>query len=94
VFLFLRYGRWIWNDIREDIMTRKEKAMEKFLEGYNCSQSILLAFEDMITIDIDTALKIASPYGGGMGRLREVCGSVSGMFMVLGYLIVMQLAKV
>ena len=68
------------------IMTRKEKAMQNFLEGYNCSQSILLAFEDLITIDIDTALKIASPYGGGMGRLREVCGSVSGMFMVLGFL--------
>ena len=68
------------------IMTRKEKALQNFLEGYNCSQSILLAFEDLITIDIDTALKIASPYGGGMGRLREVCGSVSGMFMVLGYI--------
>ena len=67
-------------------MTRKERAMQNFLEGYNCTQSIILAFEDLITIDIDTALKIASPYGGGMGRLREVCGSVSGMFMVLGYI--------
>lgn len=67
-------------------MTRKEKAMQSFLEGYNCSQSIILAFEDLITIDVETALKIASPYGGGMGRLREVCGSVSGMFMVLGYM--------
>ena len=67
-------------------LTRKEKAMQNFLEGYNCSQSIILAFEDLITIDLDTALKIASPFGGGMGRLREVCGSVSGMFMVLGYM--------
>jgi C_GCAxxG_C_C family probable redox protein len=67
-------------------MTRKEKAMQSFLDGYNCSQSILLAFEDLITIDMKTALQIASPYGGGMGRLREVCGSVSGMFMVLGYM--------
>lgn len=67
-------------------MTRKEKAMQNFLDGYNCSQSIILAFEDIITIDMDTALKIASPFGGGMGRLREVCGSVSGMFMVLGYI--------
>lgn len=47
---------------------------------------MILAFEDLITIDRDTALKIASPFGGGMGRLREVCGSVSGMFMVLGYM--------
>lgn len=67
-------------------MTRKEKAMQSFLNGYNCSQCMILAFEDLITIDIPTALKIASPFGGGMGRLREVCGSVSGMFMVLGYI--------
>jgi len=66
-------------------MTRKEKAMQSFLEGYNCAQCMMLAFEDMLTIDLDTALKIASPFGGGMGRLREVCGSVSGMFMVLGF---------
>lgn len=67
-------------------MTRKEKAMQSFLDGYNCSQCLILAFEDVITIDKETALKIASPFGGGMGRLREVCGSVSGMFMVLGYI--------
>ena len=67
-------------------MTRKEKAMESFLDGYNCCQCMMLAFEDLLTIDLDTALKIASPFGGGMGRLREVCGSVSGMFMVLGYI--------
>lgn len=67
-------------------MTRKEKAMQSFLDGYNCSQCMMLAFEDLLTIDINTALKIASPFGGGMGRLREVCGSVSGMFMVLGFL--------
>ena len=66
-------------------MTRKEKAMQSFLDGYNCAQCMVLAFEDMLTIDLDTALKIASPFGGGMGRLREVCGSVSGMFMVLGF---------
>ncbi len=67
-------------------MTRKEKAMQSFKEGYNCSQCLILAFEDMLSIDIDTALSISSPFGGGMGRLREVCGSVSGMFMVFGFL--------
>lgn len=66
--------------------TRREKAMQSFLDGYNCAQCMVLAFEDMLTIDLDTALRIASPFGGGMGRLREVCGSVSGMFMVLGYI--------
>lgn len=68
-------------------MTRKEKAMQCFLDGYNCSQCMILAFEDILDTDIKLALKIASPFGGGMGRLREVCGSVSGMFMVLGYLL-------
>lgn len=67
-------------------MTRKEKAMQSFLDGYNCSQCMILAFEDLINIDVQQALKIASPFGGGMGRLREVCGSVSGMFMILGYI--------
>lgn len=68
-------------------MTRKEKAMQCFLDGYNCSQCMILAFEDILDTDIKLALKIASPFGGGMGRLREVCGSVSGMFMVLGYIL-------
>ena len=68
-------------------MTRKEKAMQYFLDGYNCSQCMILAFEDILDTDIKLALKIASPFGGGMGRLREVCGSVSGMFMFLGYLL-------
>ena len=67
-------------------MTRKELAMQRFLDGYNCAQCMILAFEDLIDIDVNQALKIASPFGGGMGRLREVCGSVSGMFIVLGYL--------
>ena len=65
-------------------MTRKEKAMQSFLDGYNCAQCLVLAFEDLLTIDTKTALKMASPFGGGMGRLREVCGSVSGMFLVFG----------
>lgn len=67
-------------------MTRREKAMQYFFDGYNCSQCIILTFEDVIDMDVQMALKIASPFGGGMGRLREVCGSVSGMFMVLGYI--------
>ena len=67
-------------------MTRKELAMQRFLDGYNCAQCMILAFEDLIDIDVNLALKIASPFGGGMGRLREVCGRVSGMFMVLGFI--------
>ena len=67
-------------------MTRKEKAMENFKKGYNCSQSIVLAFADMLPMDEKTLLKMACSFGGGMGRLREVCGSVSGMFIIAGLL--------
>ena len=63
-----------------------ELAKSKFLEGYNCSQSILIAFSDFTELDSDFAAKLSSPFGGGMGRLREVCGAVSSMFIVLGLL--------
>jgi C_GCAxxG_C_C family probable redox protein len=61
-----------------------QRAMELFKQGYNCSQAVLAAFCDEIGMDFETALKISSSFGGGMGRLREVCGAVSGMFMVAG----------
>ena len=67
-------------------MTRREKAMANFKKGYNCSQSIILAYQDMIPIDKSILSKMASSFGGGMGRLREVCGSVSGMFLIAGIL--------
>ena len=67
-------------------MTRREAAMANFMKGYNCSQSIVLAFADMLDMDEATLSKLSSSFGGGMGRLREVCGSVSGMFMVAGLL--------
>ena len=62
------------------------KAMALFREGYNCSQSVVLAFADKYDIDESMALRLSSSFGGGMGRLREVCGAVSGMFMVAGLL--------
>ncbi len=60
--------------------------MENFKKGYNCSQSIVLTFADILPLDSDTLSRMASSFGGGMGRLREVCGAVSGMFMVAGLL--------
>lgn len=63
-----------------------KKAMKLFKEGFNCSQSVFLAFEDLYDIDRKTALMLSSSFGGGMGRLREVCGAVTGMFMVAGLL--------
>lgn len=65
-------------------MTKGELARQYFLEGYNCSQAVLLAFCEDFGIEKKTALMLASPFGGGMGRMREVCGTVSAMFMVLG----------
>lgn len=59
-------------------------AEELFLQGYNCSQSVMAAFSDELGMDRETALRLSSSFGGGMGRLREVCGTVSGMFMVAG----------
>lgn len=65
-------------------MTREQKAREYFLEGYNCAQAVVLAFADLTSLDEETLARLASPFGGGMGRMREVCGAVSGMFTVKG----------
>ena len=62
------------------------KAKQLFEEGYNCAQAVFCAFNDLMNIDFETALRISSSFGGGLGRLREVCGAVSGAAMVLGYL--------
>lgn len=67
-------------------MSRKDTAKEYFSNGYNCSQSVVLAFSDMLDTDKKTLAKISSSFGGGMGRLREVCGAVTGMFIVIGHL--------
>ena len=64
--------------------SNRERAIELFEQGYNCSQAVFAAFCEEVGIDFETALKISSSFGGGMGRLREVCGAVSGMFMVAG----------
>lgn len=63
---------------------KSEKAKELFKSGYNCSQSVLGVFCEELGMDFETAMKIAAPFGGGMGRMREVCGTVSGMFMAAG----------
>lgn len=67
--------------LKEDIISKAENLFD---EGYACSQSVLLAFADRFELDERTAKLIASTFGGGMGRLRETCGAVTGGFMVLG----------
>jgi C_GCAxxG_C_C family probable redox protein len=61
-----------------------DKALSLFDEGYACSQAVLLAFADQFELDKTTAKLISSTFGGGMGRLRQKCGAVTGGFMVLG----------
>lgn len=65
---------------------RGEKAKALFLQGYNCTQSVVLAFGDLTGLDEKTAAMLSSSFGGGMGRLREVCGALSGAFLVAGCL--------
>ncbi|MBQ3264905.1 MAG: C_GCAxxG_C_C family protein [Ruminococcus sp.] len=59
-------------------------AEQNFYRGYNCAQSVLIAFYDVTGLEEETAAKLASSFGGGLGRMREVCGAVSGAAMVLG----------
>ena len=67
-------------------MNRAEQAAKLFLEGYNCAQAVAVAYSDLIGLTPEYTAKLASSFGGGFGRLREVCGAVSGMVMVLGAL--------
>jgi C_GCAxxG_C_C family probable redox protein len=68
-------------------MNEKERAIKFFEEGYNCSQSVFTAFADRFGIDEETAKKISAGLGGGIGRMREVCGAVSGAAMVIGSIV-------
>ena len=65
-------------------MNERERAIGLFKEGFNCSQSVFVAFSDRFGIDEETAKKISAGLGGGLGRMREVCGAVSGAAMVIG----------
>ena len=67
-------------------MNHVERAVELFVEGYNCAQAVAASFGDLTGLDEKTAARMASCFGGGMGRMREVCGAVSGMLMVAGVL--------
>ena len=67
-------------------MTRAEQAAKLFYDGYNCAQAVALAFCDLTGLEETMTAKMASSFGGGMGRMREVCGAVSGMLLVTGIL--------
>lgn len=67
-------------------MEHREKAEELFKSGCNCAQSVFAAFCDVTGIPFETALKLSASFGGGMGKLREMCGACSGAFMAAGML--------
>ncbi len=68
------------------MMTKKELAMQIFGEGYNCAQAVAAAFSEETDVPKEQMIKMASGFGGGIGRLREVCGAVSGMVLVCNML--------
>lgn len=67
-------------------MNHADEAQRLFLEGYNCAQAVFCAFCDETGLSLENAARLSSSFGGGMGRLREVCGTVSGALMALGVL--------
>ena len=67
-------------------MTHKETAIAYFKQGYNCAQAVVMAFGDVTGLTEAEGARIASSFGGGLGRMREVCGTVSGMAIVAGIL--------
>ena len=64
--------------------SRVEQATATFEEGYTCAQSVFSTYADLFGMDRETALKLSSPMGGGLGRMREVCGAVSAMALLAG----------
>ena len=64
--------------------SRVEKAVQTFESGFGCAQSVFSTYADLFGMDRETALKLASPMGGGIGRMREVCGAVSAMALLAG----------
>ncbi len=65
-------------------MSNAEKAVEKFKNGLNCSQAVLSAYGPSLGLDEETCIRIAAPFGGGIGHVQEVCGAVSGAIMAIG----------
>jgi len=63
---------------------KKTMALAQFDKGYTCSQAVFSAYAEDLGLDQETALKIAGPFGGGMGRKAETCGAVTGALMVIG----------
>ncbi len=69
----------------EEIEARAQRATDLFKQGYNCSQAVFASCADIYGVtDESLALRLSASFGGGMGRMRMVCGAASGMFMLAG----------
>lgn len=73
------------NTLMDSSLRKGDLAQELYEKGYNCCQAVLGAFSRELGLDEKQALMLASSFGGGMGKLREVCGAVTAMFMIAGY---------
>lgn len=67
-----------------DVNERVERAMGYFKSGYNCAQAVVMAYNDIMEMSVEQLAKLTAPFGGGIGRMREVCGTVSGMAVLAG----------
>ena len=67
-----------------NVEERVERAQNLFKAGYNCAQAVVMAFDDVMGLSAEELARLAAPFGGGMGRMREVCGTVSGMAFLAG----------
>lgn len=65
-------------------MPNEEQAIKSFQSGLNCAQAVLIAYSDKMNFDLKLALSLSTGFGGGMARLQETCGAVTGAFMVFG----------
>lgn len=68
-----------------DLEERVSRAVQNFEAGYNCAQSVFLAYSDVFELDMETAKRMSVSFGGGVGRMREICGTVSAMAMLAGF---------
>ena len=67
-----------------ELEARVQRAVDNFMQGYGCCQSVVAAFADLYNLDDTMAKRIAAGFGGGVGRMRMMCGSVSGIVILAG----------
>ena len=70
--------------MKQELEARVHRAVDNFMQGYGCCQSVVAAFADLYGMDDLTAKRVGAGFGGGVGRLRLMCGAVSGLFILAG----------